>query len=170
MTRKIKPIRVEGNIAFVPLTKGYEAVIDAADIEAVQHVSWYASVYPDGSVYACSRPKRDGEKITLRMHRVIMGDPWGLEVDHRDGNGLNNCKYNLRAATSSQNKCNRRISTLSKIGLKGVGLDKRDGRFYARIKKAGKQVSLGRFATAEAAHEAYAAAVAEYHGEFARVA
>ncbi|MGL4811908.1 MAG: HNH endonuclease [Beijerinckiaceae bacterium] len=170
MPRKIKPIRIEGNIAYVPLTKGYEAVIDASDIDAVKHVSWYANVYHGGAVYACARISVSGNKITLRMHRVVMGDPVGFEVDHKDGNGLHNWKDNLRVATSSENKCNRRISSLSKTGLKGVGLDKRDGRYYARIKKAGKQVFLGRFATAGAAHEAYAAAVEEYHGEFARVA
>jgi hypothetical protein len=88
MPKSIRPIRVEGNVAFVPLTKGRESVIDAADVHLVEGFNWFAHVR-GGGAYACSlrlSPKRKH----IILHRIIMGDPDGLEIDHIDGDGLNN--------------------------------------------------------------------------------
>ncbi len=101
------------------------------------------------------------------MHRQILGEPDGLQVDHRDGNGLNNRRRNLRTATVSQNACNRKVRADSASGLKGVGRDKRDGRWHARIQINGKRHILGHFDTAKEASAAYIAAVRKFHGEYA---
>jgi hypothetical protein len=92
------------------------------------------------------------------------------EVDHRDGDGINNKLSNLREANSSQNKMNRRPRPETKVGLKGVYLHKENPPQYrARIKSAdGKVHHLGLFPTAEEAHAAYAAASHKYHGEYGR--
>lgn len=83
-------------------------------------------------------------------------DPAENEIDHKDGNGLNNAISNLRICTSGQNNQNRRLRTNNVTGLNGVDFMKRQGKYRARISKEGKTVFLGVFESAEqafAAHE-----------------
>ena len=89
------------------------------------------------------------------------------EVDHEDLNKQNNKWSNLRSATSSQNKTNRKGRGRYP---KGVCFHKASGLFSSRIHSDGKQISLGYFKTPELAHQAYCAAAPKYHGEFARAA
>lgn len=89
------------------------------------------------------------------------------EIDHRDLDRQNNKWGNLRPASSSQNKANRKARG---VYPKGVCFHKPSGWFTSRVHKNGKQISLGCFRTAEAAHAAYVAAAQEIHGEFARAA
>jgi hypothetical protein len=167
MTRKIRPIRIEGNIAYVPLTRGYEAVIDAADVPLVERQNWYASVEKH-TVYA-TRTQRFGTKWRFfRMHRVLMGDPPGMEIDHIDSDGLNNMRSNLRVATHAENQRNSRISPKNSSGFKGVSWHKKNRRWHAQISVDGKKLHLGYFDTPEEAHAAYVAASERLHGEFAR--
>lgn len=83
-------------------------------------------------------------------------------VDHRDGNGLNNAYSNLRDSTAAQNNQNRvKASKNSSTGLLGA---RREGaKYLAAIRINGKVVRLGRFNTAEAAHQAYIAAKRIHH-------
>ncbi len=86
---KVRPIRIEGDLAYVPLTKGYEAVIDAADVCLVENFNWYADTSHGHTVYA-RRNVNNGKPCSIKMHRVITGCEEGLLVDHKDCNGLNN--------------------------------------------------------------------------------
>jgi hypothetical protein len=90
------------------------------------------------------------------------------EVDHRDGDGLNNRWDNIREATSAQNKHNRGVNKNNTTGFKGVYMDKRSGRYVAQITIDYKGYQLGRFYTAEEAHACYCAAAEKHFGEFAR--
>lgn len=165
--KQIRPIRVEGNIAYVPLTQGYEAVIDAADVPLVAKWNWFAAKKPR-TVYAVrNRPGR-GEGL-IGMHCVLMGEPSAFETDHRDGNGLNNRRFNLRVATVQQNTCNQRTRADNTSGFKGVHWHKQKGKWHAQIAAHGKRRSLGLHDTPEAAHAAYAKASARLHGEFGRL-
>lgn len=169
MPKKIKPIRIEGNIAYVPLTQGYEAIVDMSDIHLISGVNWHAR--RDGClVYAgCNLPKNgSGKRGYISMHRLIMGSPINMEVDHRDRNGINNRKCNLRIASKSQNQANRKTSQLNISGFKGVSPCKRNGTWHARISKGGKRFSLGYYKTPEEAHLAYINASREMHGSFGR--
>lgn len=174
MTRKIRPIRIEGNLAFVSLTRGYEAMVDAADADLVSGYNWFADmkVRADGSIktlYA-SRSERIGKKIiVIRMHRVIDGTTPGLETDHRNGNGLDNRRENLRAATKTQQRHNQRIAINNVSGVKGVGFHKARKKWHAYISVGNKQRHVGIFATLEEAKIAREKAVMELHGEFGRV-
>jgi hypothetical protein len=169
MTRPIRPIRIEGDVAYVTLTQGYEAIIDAADTPLVEGVNWYANVHRN-TVYCVNRSQNETKKTTIRMHRVIMGDPDGFQIDHIDGDGLNNRKSNLRLATRSENARNRRINKNSTSGLKGAFWVESRKRWRAEIKADGKKINLGYFNTPEAAYAAYVAASEKLHGEFARAA
>jgi hypothetical protein len=164
--KSIRQIRIEGNIAFIPLTKGYEAVIDAADVHLVEGWNWHADVKRNTVYAGRSGPRPEQRKIHL--HRAIMGDPDGLEIDHIDGDGLNNRRANLRAATHGQNQRNRGAQSNNSSGFKGVSWDKPTGKWRAQIEVNGKNKHLGRYNTPEAAHAAYCKASDVLHGEFGR--
>lgn len=172
--RKVRPIRIEEDIAYVPLTQGYEAVIDAADAHLVAGHNWVAHVVRrrDRSiinVYAERTQRLDGRKRRFAMHRVICGVPDDLLVDHENCDGLNNRRSNLRPATRSENSKNSRISIANKTGHKGVRLHP-SGAWVARIRVNGSLIHIGSFASKDDAAAAYASASKLYHGEFGRVA
>jgi hypothetical protein len=98
--------------------------------------------------------------------------PDGMEIDHKDCDPTNNRLDNLRLATSSQQKQNKRVQSNNRAGLKGAYYHAcRTGKKWrSQIKVGQRLIFLGYFHTAEEAHEAYAAAAAEHFGEFARVA
>ena len=104
------------------------------------------------------------------VHGLTIG---GSEIDHIDGNPSNNAINNLRLATSSQQKQNKRVQSNNRSGLKGAfytHANRSGKRWTSRIKVAGKVISLGYFHTAQEAHEAYGQAATKYFGEFARAA
>lgn len=71
---QIRPIRIEGNVAYIPLTRGFEAVIDAADVPLVDGRNWCAAVKPNAT-YAVRKEKRDGKIVGMHLHRVILSAP-----------------------------------------------------------------------------------------------
>lgn len=165
--RKYRPIRVDGDLAYITLTKGYEAVIDAADVHLVDGVNWYANT--DGNtVYAQRGAYANGAQKTTRLHRVLMGVNDELLVDHIDGDGLNNRRSNLRLATREQNNRNQRLVKRNSSGFKGVSWDKKERKWLAQIRVDGRSRNLGRYKTPEQAHAAYCAASLKIYGEFAR--
>ena len=167
--KTIRPIRIEGNIAYVPLTKGYEAIVDLGDLHLVSGENWCAHQC-NGNFYAYRKiPNGKWRQQTVIMHRVIFGGS-PPTVDHIDMNGLNNRRNNLRAATKSQNAQNAKISVANKSGFKGVSWNSQTCKWRARIGHRGKSVHLGRFSTPELAYSAYCEANARLHGEFGRVA
>jgi hypothetical protein len=169
--KAIRPIRIEGNVAYVPLTQGYEAIIDAADVPLVEGYNWHAHVV-GGTVYARRNISRHakGRRCNVCMHREILQVADGLEVDHANLNGLDNRRANIRPATKAENGRNRPAKPNSVSGVKGVSWHNRDRVWRARIRHEGRCLTLGYFRTVEAAAEAYAKASAELHGDFGRVA
>ena len=100
---------------------------------------------------------------------LYMKGRWGRPmIDHRDGDSTNNRWSNLRRATASQNGANSRRPRHNTSGYKGVVLCRRSGRWRASVRKNGRRIYLGTFATPEAAHDAYVAAARELFGDFAR--
>lgn len=98
--------------------------------------------------------------------------PDGMEVDHRDNDPSNNAIDNLRLATSSQQKQNKRVQSNNRSGLKGAYYHAchKGKKWRSQIKVGPKLIFLGYFETAQEAHEAYGRAAREHFGEFARVA
>ena len=99
----------------------------------------------------------------LYVHGVWPAD----EIDHINGNRSDNRIENLRAADRRQNLGNQRRLSRNTSGYKGVSWCKARNLWVANIQKNGKLKHLGRFPSAEAAHQAYSSAAKEYFGEFA---
>jgi hypothetical protein len=167
MSKKSRPIRICGDVAYVPLTQGYVSIIDAADAPLVAGRNWCV-LARGGLVHALRTEYIGTKKHQLYLHRRLMGEPEGLQIDHIDGDGLNNRRYNLRVVTSAQNNRNTRRPCNNKSGFKGVSWDKGRGKFRASIRTNYKQTHLGMFTSPEEAHEAYCRASEKYHGEFGR--
>lgn len=165
MEKRNRSIRIEGNIAYVPLTKGYEAIIDAADAPLVEGYAWKAFV-DTRRVYATTEIGGRKNKTAIRMHRLIMDAPDGLDVDHIDHNGINNRRHNMRLCTRSENLQNQRRRLDNTSGFKGVNFYKRTGRWRAYIMRDGKERHLGYFDTPEDAYAAYCSASKVLHGEY----
>jgi len=170
-----RSVLADGGVASIPLTKGYEAEVDAGDILSLGGFSWRALIKTrtDGTIRAvyAARKARAGEPGTvILMHRSIIGAPDDLQVDHLDGNGLNNRRSNLRLATPEQNQWNRRRPVTNKSGVKGVYWNKARRLWHARITVDGRRHHLGEFPNIDDAAAAYAAASGRLHGEFGRTA
>jgi hypothetical protein len=103
----------------------------------------------------------------VHMHRVIMDAPKGILVDHRNRNGLDNTKRNMRFATRAQNSCNRVRAVKGTSKYRGVYYGKREKKWHAAICFNGKRMHLGYFTDELEAAKAYDAAARVYHGEFA---
>ena len=131
-----------------------------------------------GSVWTNPRDGKQYRRIRIgsrlyRAHRLVwlhVKGEWPLgQLDHRDGDGLNNRIENLREATHAENQHNRGPYATNKSGFKGVCWHKRSRKWVAAIKVDGRQVHLGYFMDPEAAHSAYRVAAERLHGHFARV-
>ena len=100
-----RPPRIlhEQGIVEIPLTRGKIAIIDICDAERVLQHNWHTFKNQDGNYYACAKLKKAGIQATLYLHRFILGPPPHLEVDHKNGDGLDNRRSNLRLAARTQN-------------------------------------------------------------------
>jgi hypothetical protein len=164
----------------IPLPCGRVATISDCDAELILQHQWQSFTPPKGkAAYAITRINEDrtaegkDTRRTIRMHRLIMGLD-GPEVDHEDGNGLNNTRENLRHATHSQNVANRgKCSGFSGAPCsscyKGVSWSKQAKKWKAYIRVAGHSHHLGLFTTELDAALAYDIAAAYYFGPFARL-
>lgn len=153
-------------MAEIQLTKGQAAIVDDADFEYLSQWKWHFS-----HGYARRRVKEAGQARIIYMHRVIARPLEMEEVDHANMNGLDNRRENLRCCDRSQNNCNRKVRSDSKIGLKGVRYQyhpRSKKRYGAVIRINGVSKYLGAFSTPEEAHAAYVAAQPPLHKEFSR--
>ena len=143
-------------------------IIDKEDCNKVTEAitaraKWYAWASTSGKHYAMSGCRHKS------IHRVVMDNPEGMEVDHINGNPLDNRKENLRICTRAQNSQNKKLRADSKSGYKGV-YERSNGRFQAYIgdpDKHGRNIKLGCYDTPEEAARAYDKKAKELHGEYA---
>lgn len=154
-------------IHLVPLTRGMVARIDSDDLPLVVGHFWKAQ--GDSYPWYANRAKvQDGKRAVAWMHHAILGvEGPGVRVDHKDRDGLNNVRSNLRIATLSQNCANSERPN-NETGYRGVS--RQTGgctTFRAMIKSQGTRAYLGSFPTAIEAAIAYDVAARRLHGEFA---
>lgn len=158
------------SIVEVPLSRGLIALIDDKNADLLEH-KWTAQRGWGDTFYA--NRKEGKPPRTIIMHRLVMERKLGRslrpdeQVDHIDRNGLNNREENLRLASRAENGWNRGKTAANSSGFKGVTFCLATGRWKARIRQHGKEIWLGRYDTAELAHEAYKEACKKLHREFA---
>ena len=144
----------------LPITGG-AVEIDGPDAPLVSGLAW--RVTKSGACkYAVAWV---GPKL-VPMHRLIMDAKPGQEVDHKNGDGLDNRRANLRLATRSQNAKNRRATERCSSPFKGVSVKGR--KFVVQIKQNGQCLKIGTFDSEHRAARAYDAAASLFHGPFAR--
>lgn len=145
----------------------YEVLMDVADYDSL--CSWYKGTmgmklkkgvpsYPHIQWWT-----NDGKrKMNSRyVHRVVMGEPEGLLVDHIDGNPLDSRRSNLRVCTQQQNASNRERTSSDNVWFSPL-----DNRFRARLSKDGRKFyGTGRL-TREEAQEDVPALLEKHYGEF----
>lgn len=147
------------------LTKNRYALIDNEDWDLVKSYSWRA--LPSGYVYT-SLPRKDGKRPNLYLHRLLLNvADKQVQVDHVDGDPLNNCRSNLRTCNASQNQANKRVQRNNTSGYKGVVFHKESQTWHAVIKHNSRTISLRYHKTKEEAFSAYREAAIALKNEFA---
>lgn len=150
----------------IPLTNGGFAIVDGCDEEMFRRCNWR---WTRGSGYTNYVAGYHRGIVTL-MHHLVLPPKLGFVPDHKDGDGLNNRRSNLRYATVSQNAQNKRKQRGKYTSrYKGVYFYKSNGRWRAHIEHLGRKMSLGYFPTEIEAAIAYNTAAQELFGEFARL-
>jgi hypothetical protein len=161
----------------VPLTQEQTAIVDEEDALFVGRWNWQAHQVTQtrGTDKALWYGRRyvervEGRQICELMHRAIAARflplTDDLDVDHKNHNGLDNRRANLRLATRTQNLGNLQMRSTNTSGYKGVSWDEASGQWRAQITEDGKRVNLGRYNTPEEAHAAYMEASNRVYGEF----
>lgn len=141
-------------------------VVDDEDYEKLSEYKWHARIQTYTGLF---RAKRHGNPKEVDMARQIMDCPDGLEVDHINGNLLDNRKCNLRICTHQENMRNRRIQKNNCSGYRGVSPKRSEGTFTAQIYVMRKKIHLGTFSSPYDAAIAYNDAAKIHYGEFAKL-
>jgi len=157
---KNKTIDLKTGVILVRLTRGKSTLIDKKDLQLITGHNWRTQScggrwYAAGSV---------GKEVVL-LHRFITNAPSDMEVDHIDGNGLNNTRANIRICTHAQNMANRKLSKNSRTGFNGVSVFGK--RYRAFIEVRGEKIYLGSFGNKIFAAKAYNRAAYKYFGQYA---
>lgn len=143
----------------IPLTKGYVAIVDDEDFERLNQYKWCYSIYAERGI-------RKGNRVFhKKMHHLLLPPKDGFEIDHINGNKLDNRKENLRYVTRSQNMMNRMVSGKSSK-YKGIYKDKDSNYYVAQIKANNKLQYYKRFSNEIEAAIAYNKNLEQYHGDY----
>jgi hypothetical protein len=149
----------------IPLTKGKSAIVDDCDFEYYSKFNYY--INSEG--YAIREVWNGGNKIRLRMHREITNAPEGMDVDHINGDRVDNRRENLRLCTRSENLMNSRKRDNKSSKYKGVSFFKPVKMWRAYYQLNGRQKTIGYFRDEICAALAYNEAAIATYGEFARL-
>lgn len=155
----------------IKLTQGHYAMVDDEDFEFLNQWKWRvlkAQRKNTPPVWYAHRTTPRPHRKAVYMHREVLrrfGFEQFQDSDHKDGNGLNNQRDNLRPVTRSQNLANARKKTGCTSRFKGVYWHKTTNKWMARIDRA----YIGTFSDESDAARAYDDAASIRFGDCARL-
>ena len=153
----------------IQLSQGKIATVDDLDYEQLNQYKWHAQKCRSGWCAARNELNRSTRRRTIiLMHRAIMQASPGVQIDHYNGNGLDNRRSNLRCCTNSQNQMNSKKRASSTSRFKGVSWDSVNRKWRADITINYRGRNLGRFESELDAARTYNKAASELFGKFAR--
>jgi hypothetical protein len=150
------------DVRYIPLTKGKFAIVDAEDYEWLSKHKWYAQARSDGKGFYAVRNSHDH---TVQMHREIMQTPKGMVVDHRNGNGADNRRGNMRNCKQDQNRLNSRPWARGSSDF--VGVFRKGNKWQAEFTYKRKKHYLGLYDDPVEAAKVRDRKAYELAGEFA---
>lgn len=172
MARPRRQLQLLEDRVIIPLAYGKSAIIDLEDYSRAMHHGWALKDSDPTKEYVHARIAQiDGKHKTLTLHRFILGvtDPT-IQVDHINGDGLDNRRVNLRLCDGASNSRNRKKDSRLTLTSRYKGVHRREnGKWRAAIRVNRKLINLGTFSEELDAVRAYNAAAVIYFGEFARV-
>src|SRR4029077_3418788 len=134
------------------LNDGYVSLVDLQDFDRVNQFKWSVDRGDDEILYAVRNLGPDGEYRIIQLHRFILDAPPGVLVDHRNLDGLDNRRSNLRFCSRSQNACNQKLLRCDNTsGFRGVSYSKTMRRWLAFITVNQVMLRLGYFESKEQA-------------------
>ena len=173
MKRATNRAWIVGDVAYIEVSTTKHphtvATIDAIDLDRVLSMPgrWQPYYNPSARrMYVVARPGKAATRKSVSLHRFILGlTPGdGLIGDHKNRDGLDNRRCNIRAATPAQNSANA-LHGRGASRFKGVSRNR--GKWRSEIRAYGVTRNLGRFTSEEEAARAYDRAALATHGEFA---
>lgn len=141
------------------------ALVDAVDFQELSKWRWRKTSHG----YIARGLRVNGKQKQVYMHRHIMSPERGMVVDHKNGNGLDNRRSNLRVCTQAQNVANSRMKNTNTSGFKGVCWSEPMQKWVARLTVDYKQVVLGYATSKRAAYRMYVNALRQAAGEYANL-
>lgn len=150
-------------VSLISLTRGNYVIVDTKNLRMLNVHRWHLAIK---SVHKRYARRTEGDK-TIYMHREIIDVPADMEVDHINGNGLDNREANLRICTRTQNMRNAAVIENKTSIYKGVGWCKGKKKWRARITHNNKLIYIGRYHDEVRAAQAYDKKAIELFGEFA---
>lgn len=152
----------------IPLTQGKFAIVDDADFEKVRGHKWFLNKLGCGFYAVRHSPRIKGKRKKILMHRVVTDCPPDLEVNHINGDELDNRRENLQVCTHAQNmRAFRQKQVKATSKFRGVVWHKQRNCWQAQIKHDDKSIYFGCFGVEEAAARAYDIKARELFGDFA---
>jgi hypothetical protein len=154
------------------LTQDKVAVVDDMDYEWLSQWPWHARKKKSKSsagitkFYAARHSKNNEPPVMMHVEIMKRAGIFSSDYDHKDGDGLNNQRKNLRPCTKSQNSANRRKRNNTTSRFKGVYWNKKAGKWRAQINPNREMKHLGLFRSEEDAARAYDKAALEIFGDF----
>lgn len=140
---------VKDGVGFIPLSRGLVAIVDEDMVPFLEKRKWHATCAK--KPYAARTIGSKPCQSVVFMHRVVIGDvPEGMEIDHINGNGLDNRRSNLAVVSHAENMRKAVYRSTNKSGVPGVSRHI-CGKWSAQITRLGRRYWLGLHVDTESA-------------------